>query len=258
MKKRRSGIILMALGVILAIAVGSTMFLTAQQTSGKTAQMGRILVATQEIPERTAVQPGTLAVKSMPVDLIPDGALNSAEQAVGKMTMVRIFPNEIILGSKLADTKGQSGVAYTLQQGQVLMTFPASDIITTGAIKAGDSIDLLITLEPEEKDDKTQQPRPGMPEVAVTQVTLQNLKVVSIGAIGAAPPPASGQNARKDSSTDTLLTFAVSHEDALVLKALKDAPNAKLETVLRAAGDDQKVTIEAMTMRKIVDKYGVK
>lgn len=257
MKKRRSGIILMALGVILAIAVGSTMFLTAQQTSGKTAQMGRVLVATQEIPERTAVQPGTLAVKSMPVDLIPDGALNSAEQAVGKMTMVKIFPNEIILGSKLADTKGQSGVAYTLQKGQVLMTFPASDIITTGAIKAGDSIDLLITLEPEEEGDKTQQPRPGMPEVAVTQVTLQNLKVVSIGAIGAAPP-ASGQNARKDGSTDTLLTFAVSHEDALVLKALKDAPNAKLETVLRAAGDDQKVTIEAMTMRKIVDKYGVK
>lgn len=257
MKKRRSGIILMALGVILAIAVGSTMFLTAQQSSGKTAQIGKVLVAIQEIPERTAVQPGTLAVKSMPADLIPVGALTSADQAVGKMTMVRIFPNEIVLESKLADTGGKSGVAYTLKEGQVLITFPASDIITTGAIKSGDTIDLLITLVPEDDEDRTRPSAAGMPDVTVTQVTLQNLQVVSVGAIGAPPPPASGQSA-KGSSTDTLLTFAVSHEDALALKALKDAPNAKLEAVLRAAGDDQQVTIEAMTMRKIVDKYGIK
>lgn len=254
MKKRRSGAILMALGVILAIAVGSTMFLTARGTTGaRMAQMSSVLVATQDIPERTAIQPAALSVKSLPTEVIPAGALTSADQAIGKMTTAKIFANEVVLSAKLADTKGLSGLSFTLDKGQVVVTFPASDLITTGAVRPGDSVDILITLEP--KTEQNEAPIPGLPTIPTTQVTLQNLRVIAIGAVDSVP---SAQGAPQPGKENNLLTFAVSHEDALVLKALKDSPHSKLEVVLRAAGDQDKVTTESVTIRDIVEKYAIK
>lgn len=243
---------LMILGVILAIAVGSTMFLTAQQTAKQGhVEMTEVLIATQEIPERTAIQPTSLAVKSMPVDMVPAGALTNAEQAVSKMAITRVFPNEIILESKLADTQGNSGVSYTIQEGQVVITFPASDIVSTGAVRPGDTIDLLITLKPDEKAGS--QPA-GAPQGQVTQLTLQNLKILGIGSLIAAQ--ADGQAVSME--TGSLFTFAVSREDALALKAIKDAPNVVQEAVLRPAGDEQTASTDAVTMQDLVEKYGIR
>lgn len=253
MNKRRSGVLLMILGVILAIAVGSTMFLTAQQASKQgNVEMAQVLIATQEIPERTPIQPAGLAVKSMPVDMVPVGALVSAEEAVGKMAITRIFPNEVILTSKLADTEGQSGISYTIEQGQVVITFPASDIVSTGAVKPGDTIDLLVTLKPDEQAGSAPS---DFPDGQVTQLTLQNLRVLGIGSLAAAVA-ADGQAAPKGAGS--LFTFAVPREDALALKALKDAPNVVHEVVLRAAGDEEIVTTDAVTVKELADKYGIK
>jgi Flp pilus assembly protein CpaB len=188
--------------------------------------------------------------------------------AVGKMSTTAIYPGEIILMAKLADTQGQSGMSYSLEKGQVLITFPASDIISTGAVRVGDSVDIMVTMKPTGQGGNatpgqaTNNP-PATTQLttttplttnnlpATTQLTMQNLKVVSIGTQSAA----SKNGAQAAPTGGSLITFALGQQDALMLKALKDGEGLTLELVLRAAGDDQIVTTEPVTMQTIIDRY---
>jgi hypothetical protein len=93
---------------------------------------------------------------------------------------------------------------------------------------------------------------------------MQNLVVVGIGPFGAvtkdmqAQAPA-GQSSGGQTSTASanLLTFAVSHDDSLRLKALKDAKGVRLELALRAAGDELIVQTEPVSLQSLLQFYKI-
>jgi Flp pilus assembly protein CpaB len=283
MSRKRGGLAFLFLGMIVAAGVAWMVFNQAQKAA-QTARLEtvEVLVAAQDIPERAIVAAPHLAVKRVLPSSLPPNALVRPDQAVGKMTTDPIFAGEFVLPGKLVGPdSGRPAIAYTVPKGKVVITVPASDILTTGAIQPGDIVDLLVTISPPEKEGRDQTtPRPnGQPEknapaptptpaarseveVGTTQTTMQNLKVLGIGSVApqttgeskdakSQPQSGGGRNALAGS----IITFAVDHQDALVLKSLKDSERVKMELVLRAAGDEQVAKTDAITLNTIVDRY---
>jgi Flp pilus assembly protein CpaB len=286
MSRKRGGFALITLGVVIAVGVASLVFNQARRAA-ETARMEsvEVLVAAQDIPERTVMAAPFLAVKRMLPTSLPPGAIVRPDQAVGKMTTGPILTGEFILPGKLVGGDGQASVAFAVPKGKVVITLPASDILSTGAVRPGDTIDLLVTINPdkEKERERTQAAGPspvGTPvaqptptpnlnaedgvNTGTTQTTMQNLKVLAIGSVQPTTAPAANddekasgktKNAERASATTGLITFAVERQDALVLKALKDNERVKMELVLRAAGDDLLAKTDPVTLRTIVDRY---
>jgi Flp pilus assembly protein CpaB len=281
MSRKRGGFALLLLGTVVAIGVAWMVFNQAQKAA-QTARLETVdvLVAAQDIPERAVIGGPHLAVKRVLPTSLPPNALARPDQAVGKMTTGPILAGEFVLPGKLVGPdSGRPAIAYTVPKGKVVITMPASDILTTGAVQAGDTVDLLVTIEPPEDKQKPSDvteapagsaaPKPtAVPtpqsradvDLGTTQATMQNLKILGVGLVGPqaaevkdakAPSTANGRNALAGS----VITFAVDHQDALVLKALKDSERVKMELVLRAAGDEKVAKTDPVTLSTIVDRY---
>jgi len=262
--------LLIVLGVVLGLLAGGVVYVQATTyTPPPKIEMGKVVVAAANIPERTIIQAASVVVKDMPKDLIPLGAVADPKDAAGKMTTTQVFAGEVVLASKLADTKGEAGLAYAIPPGKVVITFPASDIIGTRAVRPGDTVDILVTMDLA-RVQAARPPAPGAPPPAagaaaapqqaqfITQKAMQNVKVLAIGAIpvpgkpGQAPAGAAGGTA----AGPNLITFVVSHDEALLFKALKDLGETKIELVLRPAGDTQEYVTRAVTTKDLLDRYG--
>src|SRR5215213_10215291 len=153
MSRKRGGLIFLLLGVLIAVGFASFFF---QHAPGATEtarnESVEVLVAAQDIPERTMVAAPFLATKRMLPTSLPPAALVRSDEAVGKMTTGPILAGEFILPGKLAEADGRAGLSYTIPKGRVVITLPASDILTTGAVRTGDHVDLLVTIKPPEKN----------------------------------------------------------------------------------------------------------
>lgn len=285
MSRKRGGFALLLLGLVVAGGVAFMVFNQAQRAAA-TARMESVdvLVAAQDIPERSLMVAPFLSVKRMLPTSLPPNAIARPEEAVGKMTTGPILAGEFILPGKLVEADGRAGLTFQVPKGKVVITLPASDILTTGAVRTGDRVDLLVTIKPPDRQngaptataaappgpDDTRSPAPAAPtptavadlEIGTTQMTMQNLKVLAIGSVATAAPvaaeggkaPATGQSDRTPPA-QSLITFAVDRQDALTLKALKDADRVKLELVLRGAGDDEIAATDPVTLNTIIDRY---
>ncbi|HVC34787.1 MAG TPA: Flp pilus assembly protein CpaB [Chloroflexota bacterium] len=247
---RRGGLLLVLLGVVLAGAAGVGVYREAQAARAYRPPTALVVVALQEIPGNSIITPPTLGTKEMLLTSIPPGAVATANDAVGKMTTENVHLGEVLLKEQLADTEGQSGFAYELKPGEVAISIPAADIIDTGAVRIGDHVDMLITLEPPAQQSGPQPAPAGVTLPATSQTALQDLRVLAIGSVGA---PSKGA-----APTGSQVIFGVSHEDALYLKALKDASNVKAELVLRAAGDDKVAQTKPVNLQSIIDRFNLR
>ena len=254
---RRGGLFLVLLGIVLAGAAGIGVYRVAQEARSYRPQTALVVVALQEIPGRSIITAPTLGTKEMLINSIPPGAVTTTDDAVGKMTTENVHLGEVLLKEQLADTSGHSGFAYELKPGEVAISIPAADIVDTGAVRVGDHVDVLFTVYPADNQPANAPGAPaGLVLPATSQTALQDLRVLAIGSVATDPSGKSGSGPTgAASSSGPLVTFGVNHEDALYLKALKDAKNVKVELVLRAAGDDQTVQTTPVTFQSIVDRF---
>lgn len=256
MRRRKGGIVLVVFGLFLATLVGGAVYVIAQgATSSSAEEMTTALKVVALVPERSLIPATAVEVVQVPASIKPPTALTSVDQAANKMATSDLYPGDWVLSSRIADTKGQSGTSFTMDPGLVMITFPGSDIIGTGAVMAGDTVDLLVTIDTSKESGAV---GPGLPSGpvspgGVTQITIQNLKVAHIGVVANA---AKGQG--QADANSKVITFAVSRQDALALKQIKDYPNAKAEMVLRAAGDQKIYTVDAVNMRRLIERFNIK
>ena len=253
MKGKRTGVLFIVIGSLLAIVVGAFVYTMTSQAAQPSAFSETVVVAAQEIPGRTVIPANALVLKKIPADAVPVGAVKQTQDVVGRMSLENIHAGEMILASKLADTKGQSGISFTLEKGKVLMTFPASNIVGLGLVKPGDTVDLLVTYKPPK--DNGSSPAQGTAQKtvpAVTQTSMQNLKIVTIGPEA---QPSGQQQANQNNAN--AITFAMDPQDALFLKAMKDADGLVIEMALRAASDTEIHKTEPVTLQDVLDRYAI-
>ena len=100
---------------------------------------------------RSALTDKDVVLRSVPVNLAPEGALQETRAVVGKVAMTDLVPGEVILQQRLADpnvTAHDGRAALMMAGDEVLMAFPAADLLSkAGVLKAGDHIDLLFSLQ---------------------------------------------------------------------------------------------------------------
>ncbi len=254
MNRKRIGIILVVFGILLALGVGIAVYMQAEQAAeiAKRTPTVEVVVAVADLPERVAVPASAVTVAKVPADVVPVEAATKVNNVVGKYPLTRIYKNEVVIQSKLADSSGKTGPAFVLKEGMVAVTLAGSDLLTaTGAIRPGDRVDMLLTLPlprvPTSGQSQGQaQAAASIPQV--TQTLLQNLEVLRVGSFPATGQPEGGAAAGKG------VTFQVSHQDALILKWAKDS-GGTIDLALRHPSDKEPISTEAISANYILRQF---
>ena len=159
---RLRGCLWLTAGLVVALLAGVVAFVTISRATaqrqapveGEQAPSGptvQVVVAARAVTVRSALGLDDLATKEMPVEAVPEGAVAGIEDAQGKVTLVDLYPGEVILSQRLVDPNtitGDGRYALILAEEQVLMAFPAKDLMSQSRVlKPGDQVDLLFSLD---------------------------------------------------------------------------------------------------------------
>jgi pilus assembly protein CpaB len=259
---RLRGCLWLTAGLVVAILAGAVAFITLSRVAeqrggavpGLTGTVVDVAAASQAVAVRSQLGPEDVVLKQVPVDVVPDGAVRQVEDAVGKVTLWDLVPGEILVASRLVDPNvvtGDGRLALVVSEDQVLMAFPAEDLMSrTGVLKPGDHVDLLFSLQfPTNRPPAGGTTGGGGEKDQVTFNLLQNVVIAAL--VGS--DPAAGQAA---GGAPQALLLTVTPQDALVLKYVKDA-GGTVDIVLRAPGAEQPATIEPVDVDYLIKKYQI-
>lgn len=252
MKERRGGIWLLV-GLLLAVLAGGAALVTMLRVTSATpvAQEERqpVVVAARAVQVGTILEADDVEVKDFPGDAIPPGAVARLDEVLGRMTTQDLVAGEVLLLSRLADPSKQGvSVAFTIEEGKVVMALPPSDLMSNiGLLKAGDRVDLLFTLSMSTEDQEERQS---------TFNALQNVIITAVVVPSEALGNKDSTQGEKSSRPQALL-LALDPQDALVVKYLKDAEGI-MDIVLRAPTDTQMYEAEPVDVDYLLDRYQIR
>ena len=250
-------------GLVLAIVAGVVGFITLSKASAQQAGQAdavpqvSVVVALQAVPVRAELMAGQLEIKEFPVNTVPEGAISTLADAVGMITLVGLYPGETILHQRLLDpniTSADGRMALVLAEDEVLMAFPAGDLLSqTTLVKPGDHVDLLFSL-----DFPTDRAAAGLANAGASnsseeeQTTFSALQNMTIAATYTANPTSRDGEAE----IPEVLLLTVSPQDALVLKYLKDA-GGTMDIVMRAPGAEQPFSAEPVDVDYLIQRFRI-
>ena len=277
MSGRLRGCLWLTAGLVVAILAGAVAFITLQRAATlrvdeEAAQGPRVevVVAVGAVPVRAQLRSEDVELRELPVESAPDGAVAELGEAVGKVTLVDLYPGEVILAQRLADPDiitGDGRLALVLAEDEVLMAFPATDLMSRiDVLKPGDRVDLLVSLDfptdrglatlpplPEEEGGEEEAGRVvgGAGTSEEEQATFNLLQNVTIAAIVKGSTPTGGE-----STIAQALLLTVSPQDALLLKYAKDADGV-VDIVLRAPGSEAPFSTDPVDVDYMINRYRI-
>ena len=256
---RMRGCLWLTAGLIVALLAGFVGYATLQRATGAQAQQPAaapqvpVVVAARAVTVRSPLKAEDLVVRNLPVDAAPEGALSDIAQAAGQVTLVDLYPGETILKQRLLDpnvTTGDGRLAILMAEDQVLMAFPAADLMSrAGVLKPGDHVDLLFSLKFPAKSTTAGAGGAGGDKLTSFN-TLQNATISAMVG-GKAPAQGGGQAAPPEG-----ILLTVSPQDALVLKYVKDA-GGTIDIVLRAPNAEQPFTVDPVDGDYLIRRYRI-
>jgi Flp pilus assembly protein CpaB len=226
----------------------------------------------------TVLESRDLKLAEVPVELAPPGSVNSIEAAVGRFSKVDLASGEVLMEHHLADpTNVTHDVAFILDDSQVLLAFPATDLMSTmSVIQRGDQVDIFVTLQQEvrivrEGPDGVLVAEGGEEETETIDLTFDAMQRVEITALVAdivyeeqqqAPTVPIGGEAEPQPQPTPKPTeidikaylLALAPQDALVLKHLKDI-GATFDIVLRSPTSTEIFDLTPINSDFLMDRY---
>lgn len=117
----------------------------AKATATSQVPMQTVVVAKVAIPNQTLVTAKMVGLEQVPKNSVQPDAVTSIDQVTGKVAVVDISPNEMILSHHLLSPKAASSLAYKIKPGQRAITVETKQIADTVAnlIEPGDHVDVL-------------------------------------------------------------------------------------------------------------------
>ena len=256
---RTRGCLWLMAGAVVALLAGLVGYLTlSNATAQRDAPAGglpevQVVVAAQAVAVRSALTDKDVVLRSVPVNLAPEGALQETRAVVGKVAMTDLVPGEVILQQRLADPNAVSSngrTALMLAGDEVLMAFPAADLLSkAGILKAGDHVDLLFSLQvPTDRGLAGVRAASGGSKEELTAFNV--LPNIAISALVGG----NVTNEKSEIGVPLAYLFLVSPQDALVLKYVKDA-GGTLDMVLRAPGAEQPAEADPVDVDYVIKRY---
>jgi pilus assembly protein CpaB len=260
---RLRGFLWLTAGLVVAALAGVVAFVvlrnaaTTQEPGEDIVQAPQVpvVVASQRIQVRSLLTAEDLELRDIPVDAVPETALDQLEEGVGRITLVDLYPGEILLTERLVDPDviaADGRTALVINDDQVLMAFPASDLMSNvNVLKPGDHVDMLFSynLPVEEVTQGVSGVGPpgeggqvaGEGEEQVTFTLLQNVVIAAITGGG-------------EEGGARALLLTLSPQDALVLKWIKDA-GGNQDLVLRAPGVEVEFPTDPVHLDYLINRY---
>ena len=183
-----------------------------------------VVTARVDIPAKTRITAAMVQESRIPAEYIQAGAVRELAKVVGMVTSETVVGGEQVLQRRLFTDGKQVGFTGVIPAGKRALTVGVSDITgVAGLLKAGDSVDAIVTFDQQIVGDH------------VSQILLQNLLVLAVNRESeAAPEP---RDAKKEATKDagvvkaTTVTLAVTPDDAA--KIARAEEKGKLRFALR-------------------------
>ena len=280
-RRVRIGILIALVGVGLAILGVFTMGRIIRQSlaplpapTPKPAITVQAVVTTHDVALGGVLRSDDIKLVDVPVELAPPGVISDPEQVIGRITKVQLVAGEMVMDHNLADPSNvNSDLGFVIGDNQVLMAFPAQDLISTlGVLQRGDLVDILASIEAPRPQglDKPEAEAVEQVDVLTGMITFDALQRLEITAMvveiqqeeqrGPVPEvPAGGtpqpQPTPQPGEVKVLAyLLALTPQDALTLKNLKDN-GATFDFVLRAPTSTQLFELQTITTDYLIDRY---
>ena len=205
-------LILLAFCVSVFLSVAVYMQLSGMEEKQPTAEQNMVTVvsAAADIPAKTQIRAEMLKVVSMPVAVVPPGALTDMNMVVGKFTKVDILANDIVTDKKFFEDAKMSGFRGSIPEDLRAISLPITDTTgISGFAKPGDKVDVIWV------SDKLYK------NAVSSEMLLQNVLLLALNKNG---ENASGAvTGKKEDGKEQMLTatLAVSAEEAVRLAGVQ-------------------------------------
>lgn len=268
-----AGLILVAIGVFASILLvqryqAAQAPVTVEEETVKTT----VVVLTRDLSLGDRIDTGDVELASVPVEIAPRDALTTLDAAVGKIIKTDLIQGEMVLQHNLADPTNNVGdLSFILSEDHILMAFPAEDLLSRNRmVQRGDIVDIFATFDEEVQTvgdtpavtDEDNEPETRtftidtMQNVSVTALVLDVVEATSNTNTDANLLEGSSQNATATNADIKAYLFALSPQDALILKHLKDT-GAIFDIVLRAPTSTVQFELTPVTDEYIIEFYGL-
>lgn len=233
--------IALVLSFVTAVLVYNFLKQNAQKPAVITGQP--VVTAKIDIPAKTIITAAMVKESRVPSEYIQTGAIRELPRVLGMVTSEVIVSGEQILERRLFTDKKQAGFSGVIPAGKRAMTVGVSDITgVAGLLKAGDSVDAIVTFDQQVVGDN------------VGQLLLQNVLVL---AVNRDSEVTQDRDPKRDSPKEAgvvkvaTVTLAVSPEDATQIAIAEE--KGKLRFALRPYLPETGVAIkQAVTPTSIV------
>jgi len=257
-----AGLIVAGLAGFIAFTALNNAMQAAQPEAGQApVSTITVVVASRAVPVRGLLSADDLETADLPLGTVPEGAVRATDDAIGRLTLVELYPGEVILAPRLLDPNviARDGrLALVMAEDQVLMAFPINDLMSRiNILKPGDKVDLLFSMNiPMEGIEEITGTEAGeavivREEGSEEQVTFDLLQNVNVAAVV-------GGQRREDGTTTALeaLLLTVGPQDALLIKYALDA-GGTVDIVLRAPGMESPFDVDPVDMNYLVERLGI-
>jgi len=238
-KLTRRMVMLAALCAGLLAAVLAYAFLSREKAAAdERTQPVRIVVATQDIPVRTVIEPGMVREATRPVMTVPPNTATSVREVIGQVTVAALKPEGPVERAAVAPRTASLGLAYVVPEGMRAVTVALDPIIgVAGFLKAGDHVDVLATFD--------------VDKVSVTKTVLQDVELLAIGpevVPEEVNKPNPEKNARPKEQPNATLSLVPGDAEKLILAESKGT----LRLTLRPMGDTVKVALAGVRSDNLI------
>ena len=220
-----------ALLVAAAATFGAYRLLAANSKAGEVVTQP-VVVASQDIPEGTAIDRIALKTIQLPVQMVPVGAFSSTDSVAGRVARVAVFNGEPIVPGRLAPIGTGPGLELKIPAGQRAMAVRINDVAgISGLLQPNSRVDVLVTIQ------DNMSPR------QVAKLFMSNMLVLSVGTEIQRDQSGKSINA-------TTVTLAVTPEEA---ERLAIAMNTgAIQLVLRGYGEPDSVRTKGATSTDVL------
>lgn len=183
---------LLAIALVCGAVAGTIYYGSVQRVS--------IVVAAHALDADKAIAPDDVALKELPPDAVPDGALRSMDEAIGRVPRAPHWPGQIILGPALTAGAAAFHSGLVPPSGQRAVAIPVTPSQAIGgAIVAGAHVDVIAV------------PVIGRaPAGRITELVAANVTVLDVrGEAGGPFLPVGGQGRGAGVLTDRLGSVVV-------------------------------------------------
>lgn len=130
----------------------------------------QVIVATQNLPMGTKLEPAMIRAADWPADLVSEGTFVAIDSALGRVVRTDVYTGEAILETKLAPRGSAGGFLGLIPPGMRAMTVAVNVVSgVSGFILPHTRVDVLVTVSTS-----------TLKEEATTRIILEDIEVLAV------------------------------------------------------------------------------